>query len=86
MAGQFGKLKKGLIKCGEYIFNFLENLAISPDNNTSEKGIRKVKIKIKNSDASRSEKGGRAFLDLLSIVKTTKKHNYSPYTAIRVLY
>ena len=27
-----------------------------------------------------------AFLDLLSIVETTKKHNNSPYAAIRALF
>ena len=32
---------------------------------------------MKNSGTFRSEKGADAFLDLLSIVETTKKHNYS---------
>ena len=41
MNEQFGQLKKGLIKCRDYIFNFLENPAIPPDNNASERGIRK---------------------------------------------
>ena len=86
MAEQFGKLKKGLIKCRDYIFNFLENPAIPPDNNASERGIRKVKIKMKNSGTFRSDKGADAFLDLLSVVETTKKHNNSPYTAIRALF
>ena len=35
MKEQFGQLKKGLIKCRDYIFNFLENPAIPPDNNAS---------------------------------------------------
>ena len=86
MAEQFGKLKKGLIKCRDYIFNFLENPAIPPDNNASERGIRKVKIKMKNSGTFRSDAGAEAFLDLLSIVETTKKHNNSPYAAIRALF
>lgn len=86
MAEQFGKLKKGLVKCRDYIFNFLENPAIPPDNNASERGIRKVKIKMKNSGIFRSDKGADAFLDLLSIVETTKKHNNSPYAAIRALF
>ena len=86
MAEQFGQLKKGLIKCRDYIFNFLENPAIPPDNNASERGIRKVKIKMKNSGTFRSDKGADAFLDLLSIVETTKKHDNSPYTAIRALF
>ena len=86
MAEQFGKLKNGLIKCRDYIFNFLENPTIPPDNNASERGIRKVKIKMKNSGTFRSDKGADAFLDLLSIVETTKKHNNSPYAAIRALF
>ena len=86
MAEQFGKLKNGLIKCRDYIFNFLENPAIPPDNNASERGIRKVKIKMKNSGTFRSDAGANAFLDLLSIVETTKKHNNSPYAAIRALF
>ena len=86
MAEQFGKLKNGLIKCRNYIFNFLENPAIPPDNNASERGIRKVKIKMKNSGTFRSDQGADAFLDLLSIIETTKKHNKSPYAAIRALF
>ena len=85
-AEQFGKLKNGLIKCRNYIFHFLENPAIPPDNNTSERGIRKVKIKMKNSGTFRSDQGADAFLDLLSIIETTKKHNKSPYDAIRALF
>lgn len=49
-------------------------------------GIRKVKIKMKNSGTFRSDAGADAFLDLLSIVETTKKHNNSPYLAIRALF
>ena len=85
-AEQFGKLKNGLIKCRDYIFNFLENPAIPPDNNASERGIRKVKIKMKNSGTFRSDQGADAFLDLLSIIETTKKQNKSPYAAIRALF
>ena len=64
-AEQFGKLKNGLIKCRNYILHFLENPAIPPDNNASERGIRKVKIKMKNSGTFRSDQGADAFLDLL---------------------
>ena len=86
MAEQFRRLKKGLIRCRDYIFNFLENPAIPPDNNASERGIRKVKIKMKNSGTFRSDEGADAFLDLLSIAETTKKHNNSPFAAIRSLF
>ena len=86
MAEQFGQFKKGLIKCRDYIFKFLENPSIPPDNNASERGIRKVKIKMKNSGTFRSDAGADAFLDLLSIVETTKKHYNSPYAAIHTLF
>ena len=60
-------------------------LSRSLDNDT-ERGIRKVKIKMKNSGTFRSDEGADAFLELLSIVETTKKHNNSPYAAIRALF
>ena len=40
--------KRWLFKCRDYIFNFLENPMIPSDNNASERGIRKLKIKQKN--------------------------------------
>ena len=35
---KFETLKKGLIKCRDYIFNFLEDPMIPSDNNGSERG------------------------------------------------
>lgn len=75
---QFGKLRKGLIKYRDYIFNFLENQTIPSDNNASERGIRIVKIKMTNSGTFHSDQRSDVFLDLLSIVETTKKHNLFP--------
>lgn len=46
---KFTTFKNGLLKCRGYIFNFLRDAAIPPDNNASERGIRKLKIKLKNS-------------------------------------
>jgi len=83
---QFSKLQKGLTKCRDYIFNFLENPNIPPDNNASERGIRKVKIKMKNSGTFRSDEGADAFLDILSIVETAKKHDMPTFNAIRALF
>ena len=61
----------------------------SPDkdsNNSSERSIRKLKIKLKNSGTFRSEVGADAFLELHSIVETAKKHDLSPYKGIRALW
>lgn len=82
---KFSTFKNGLLKCRDYIFNFLRDPAIPPDNNASERGIRKLKIKLKNSGCFRSDLGADAFMDLHSIVETTKKHGNSPYNAILAL-
>ena len=83
---KFETLKKGLIKCRDYIFNFLEDPMIPSDNNGSERGIRKLKIKLKNSCTFRSDFGADAFLELHSIVETAKKHNQTPFYAIQALF
>lgn len=83
---KFTTFKNGLLKCRDYIFNFLKNPAIPPDNNASERGIRKLKIKLKNSGCFRSDLGADAFMDLHSIVETTKKHGNAPYNAILALF
>ena len=83
---KFATFKNGLLKCRDYIFNFLKNPAIPPDNNASERGIRKLKIKLKNSGCFRSDLGADAFMDLHSIVETTKKHGNAPYNAILALF
>ncbi|KIP61803.1 transposase [Prevotella pectinovora] len=83
---KFDTFKIGLIKCRDYIFNFLEDPVIPPDNNASERGIRKLKIKLKNSCTFRSDFGADAFLELHSVVETAKKHNQTPFNAIQALF
>ena len=56
------------------------------DNNGSERGIRKLKIELKNSCTFRSDFGADAFLELHSIVETAKKHDKNPYNAIQALF
>ena len=83
---KFAALKKGLIKCRDYLFNFLEDPIIPSDNNGSEQGIRKVKIKLNNSRTFRSEFGADAFLELHSVIETAKKHGKTPYNAVQALF
>ncbi len=82
---EFGELKREIIKCRDYIFNFLENPVIPSDNNASEQGIRKLKVKQKISGCFRSETGADAFHTLHSIADTTWKNNQSPLEAILAL-
>ncbi len=81
----FEKLRKGLIKCRDYIFNFLEDPAIPSDNNASERGIRKLKVKQKISGCFRSESGADAFFAIHSIADTAWKNNQSQLNAIATL-
>lgn len=82
---EFNELKRGIIKCRDYIFNFLENPAIPSDNNGSERGIRKLKVKQKISDCFRSDTGADAFHALHSIADTAWKNGQSPLDAILAL-
>ena len=82
---EFNELKRGIIKCRDYIFNFLENPAIPSDNNASERGIRKLKVKQKISGCFRSETGADAFHALHSIADTAWKNGQSPLEAILAL-
>lgn len=82
---EFNELKKGIIKCRNYIFNFLENPAIPSDNNSSERGIRKLKVKQKISGCFRSDTGADAFHAIHSIADTAWKNNQSPLNAILAL-
>ncbi len=82
---EFNELKMGIIKCRDYIFNFLENPAIPSDNNASERGIRKLKVKQKISGCFRSGTGADAFHALHSITATAWKNGQSPLDAILAL-
>ena len=82
---EFNELKRGIIKCRDYIFNFLDNPAIPSDNNGSERGIRKLKVKQKISGCFRSETGADAFHALHSIADTAWKNGQSPLDALMVL-
>lgn len=79
---EFNELKRGIIKCRDYIFNFLENPDIPSDNNASERGIRKLKVKQKISGCFRSDTGADAFHALHSIADTAWKNGQSPLDAI----
>lgn len=82
---EFNELKRGLIKCRDYIFNFLENPAIPSDNNASERGIRKLKVKQKISGCFRSDTGADAFHAIHSIADTAWKNKQSQLEAILAL-
>ena len=81
----FERLRKGLFKCRDYIFNFLENPSIPSDNNASERGIRKLKIKQKISGTFRSDSGADAFFAIHSIADSAWKNKQSQLNAINTI-
>ena len=85
LRANFERLRKGLAKCRDYIFNFLENPAIPPDNNASERGIRKLKIKQKVSGTFRSDNGADAFFSIHSIADTAWKNGQSQLQVIHTI-
>ena len=82
---EFNELKRGMIKRRCNIFRFLEDPAIPSDNNASERGIRKLKVKQKISGIFRSETGADAFHTIHSIADTAWKNGQSPLDAILAL-
>ena len=64
------------------VFTFLSDLRVPYDNNTSERGVRKIKIKQKVSGCFRTDAGADDFAKLHSIVETAMKNGNSKFKAI----
>ena len=60
-----------MIKGRNYLFTFLYDLEVPPDNNASERAVRNVKIKQKISGQFKS--GQDTFCILRSIIDTLRK-------------
>lgn len=62
-----------------------ENPLIPSDNNASERGIRKLKIKQKISGTFRADKGADVFFAIHSIADTAWKNEQSQLDSIRAI-
>ena len=71
-------LQNRLIKYRDYLFYFLDDENVPPDNNASERAIRVFKIKLKVSGFFKSDKGAQCFAQLHSITDTARKNRQSP--------
>jgi len=77
-------LQKRLIKYKDYLFLFLKNEYVPPDNNASERSIRVFKIKLKVSGFFKSKAGAQRFALLHSIADTARKNNRSPFIVFQL--
>ena len=65
------KFQKSMIKYRNFLFPFLYDLEVPPDNNASERAVRNIKVKQKISGQFKS--GQDTFCVLRSIIDTLRK-------------
>ncbi|MHB1177449.1 MAG: IS66 family transposase [Daejeonella sp.] len=66
--------QRRIIKYRQHLFTFLYHLEVPPDNNTSERAVRNVKIKQKVSGLFKSEKGAQIYAVVRPITDTRIKN------------
>ena len=74
--------QRGILKVKDYLFTFLSNPSVPYENNASERGVRKIKIKQKVSGCFRTDSGADDFAKLHSIAETAMKNGNSKFNAI----
>ena len=77
--------QKRMVKYSDYVFAFLDNQHIPPDNNASERAIRNFKIKLKVSNFFKSTAGSDGYAVIRSIIDTAIKNQQNPYEATRLI-
>jgi transposase len=81
---QTGTFQESIIKNRNYLFPFLYNLDIPPDNNASERAIRNIKVKQKISGQFKS--GQNAFCILRSLIDTFIKRKLDVFDALFIVF
>ncbi len=71
-----------MIKHKDYLFSFLIDSNIPPDNNASERAIRNVKVKQKVSGFFKSFKGAENYAILRSCIDTAIKQGVNPWAKL----
>lgn len=79
---QAATFKKRLIKNRESLFKFLEYQNVEPDNNSSERAIRNIKVKQKISNQFKTLKGAQIFVVSRSIIDTAIKNNLNIFDSL----
>ena len=74
-----------MVKYASYVFPFLDNPDIPPDNNSSERAIRTFKVKQKVSNFFKSTEGSDSYAVIRSVIDTAIKNNQNPFVAIKLI-
>jgi len=78
-------LQKRLIKYQDYLFVFLTDEFVPPDNNGSERAIRNFKVKQKVSGFFKTNKGAEDYAILRSVCDTAIKNNQNPLMPFKLV-
>jgi transposase len=77
--------QKRMVKYSNYVFAFLYDPKIPPDNNASERAIRNFKIKLKVSNFFKSTSGSETYAVIRSVIDTAIKNHQNPYEVTRLI-
>lgn len=77
--------QKRMVKYSGYVFAFLDDPQIPPDNNGSERAIRNFKIKLKVSNFFKSTAGSETYAVIRSVIDTAIKNHQNPYEVTRLI-
>lgn len=79
---EFQVMQNGLYNCKDYLFTFLAEDDVPPDNNSSERAIRVLKVKGKVSGGFRTPDGADEFACFHSIAETAKRNGIAKFRAL----
>ena len=77
--------KERIVRYRNYLFPFLYQSEVPPDNNASEGAIRTYKVKQKVSGLFRSHNGAKNFAVIRSVIDTTIKNSRNVWTALAII-
>jgi len=77
--------KERIVRYRNYLFTFLYQVEVPPDNNASERAIRTYKVKQKVSGMFRSQDGAKAFAIIRSVIDTTIKNTKNVWEAMAII-
>lgn len=74
-----------ILRNRDSIFVFLTDLVVPPDNNSSERAIRNIKVKQKVSGQFKAQEAAMNFAKIRSVIDTTIKNSQNVMHALRLI-